>query len=344
MFVAASAFDDTKNVTAVATFECPEKDAVSPCKCFTWQSDENENDTEVEIACRTRDLDEHVLSDLFVKLNQYSDKTNYIKAYESLRLENTGIKRVSKNIFGDVSFKQLDFFNNLDLVEFELEQAFNNSRETLHTLCIQGSDLTNSSNIFSELAKFEKLETVILSNTMLLGLPDRMFEGSNMTDLTYLDLSSNNISSVGRRVFAQLPEIHRLNLDNNQLTYIYNDTFDFDHEESKLLLIFLRFNQLNSSSFEPGLFQKVEKTVFLYLNHNNLTHLPEEVFRPVLEIKGDLFIAMWNNPYECDCRSKWLLNNVEYYKKRVHGIKCGDKRDIWEYTFEELHCELTKEI
>ena len=73
--------------------------------------------------------------------------------------------------------------------------------------------------------------------------------------------------------------------------------------------------------------------------------MDETVFSPVLEIKNDLFLALWNNPFECDCRSKWLLNNVDYYKKRLHGLRCQDKRDIWDYQFEELgNCTETYSI
>ena len=47
-----------------------------------------------------------------------------------------------------------------------------------------------------------------------------------------------------------LPELHRLNLDNNQISYLTNETFAFKREESKLLLIFLRYNNLTATSFE----------------------------------------------------------------------------------------------
>ncbi|KAI1291969.1 Oplophorus-luciferin 2-monooxygenase non-catalytic subunit [Halotydeus destructor] len=317
-------------------FDCPAKEVVDPCKCLTWEPSSNGTDTEVEIVCRDNRSNETSLSELFRVINDHTFQTEGTHHFESLRLENTAISAIRGEIFGAISFRNVDLFNNLDLSSFDLN-SFNQSLTSLESLCIQGSPLVdNDHKLFSALSGFVNLETLILSNNQLEGLPEGLFNQVVLTNLSYVDLSGNNITELGRKSFAKLPELSRLNLDNNQITKLTNETFSFDQEESAMALIFLRYNNLTADSFEKGMFLDVEKTVFVYMNHNQITHVDEAIFRPIVEAKNDLFFALWNNPFECDCRSKWLLELPDYFKKRFHGIKCQDKREIWDYSWKSL--------
>lgn len=333
-----------QNVTIKAenrhSFECPSEEVYSPCKCFTWESSPPErNDTEVEISCRTLKTDEFTLKSLFSRISDHILFTNGITRFESLRLEHTAIGEITDSeMFGNISFKSLDLFHNLDLNYIDLS-VFNASVDTLETFCVQGSPITDEDGKFmSSITKFSKLETLILSNNELLGLNDETFGQNIQPNLSYVDLSGNNITKLGKRSFFKLPELHRLNLDYNQIDYISNETFTFEMEESKLLLLFLRHNNLTGESFEPNAFTSLEKTVFLYLNNNQIKYLDERIFKPMLDVKSDLFIALWSNPFQCDCRAKWLLDDTSYYKKRVHGIRCPDKRELWDLDEDELKC------
>lgn len=317
-------------------FQCPPAEFVTPCKCFTWDPVAGIPDTEIEISCRTTLLNETSLKDLFVRLAGHINKTGAIDRFEALRLENTGVQEITGDVFGDISFKSLDLFGNAELKNFDLN-SFNKSTSSLGTICIQGSPLEDKEGkLFKDLSNFDNLETLILSNDQLEGLPEYTFGQKELLNLSYVDFSGNRISNIGRKAFYKLPELHRLNLDNNLIEFVSNETFSFEREESKLMLLFLRFNNLTADSFEEGIFRDMNKTVFVYFNNNKISYLKESIFRPLFEAKSDIFLALWSNPFECDCRSKWLLDDVEYYKKRIHGIRCDDKREIWDYTVAEL--------
>lgn len=332
------------NLSSAGQFKCPSSDIVAPCKCFTWDekvstsTDETTDrplDTEVEISCRTLETTESTIELLFDKLNVYAQEQGFIKSFTSLRLENTAIRNLTNlALFGNITFINVDIFFNNELRDIDLS-ILSKSNATLETLLIQGSPLNSS--IFGDVNQFSLLTTVILANNHLPDLPDRAFGLAPQSDLSYLDLTYNNITKLTNRTFYQLSSLQRISLDHNSIGLIESEAFDFvNANESQLLLIFLRHNNLTSESFSPESFLSTERTIFLYLNNNKITHLPESVFKPILSQKNDLFVALWSNPFECDCRSKWLLNDVAYYKKRLHGIRCRDKRELWDLNLTEL--------
>ena len=296
-------------------------------------------ETEVEISCRTSATDELSLQALFSRLDEYIRTEDALRRFTSLRLENTNIGIMDGNDwFHGISFRSLDFFQNIDLDTFDL-RSFSQSHDTLESLLLSGSPFKGGVEFFRELSRFKKLETLILSHNQIEGLPEGVFgQSSSLPQLSYLDLQGNRIKHLGRNAFHGLPSIQRITLDNNFITNITNETFLFNEEKSKLLLIFLRNNNLTAESFEPFSFTNTEKTIFLYLNGNQISHLREDIFKPMLDLKNDLFIALWSNPFSCDCRSKWLMQEKSYYKKRLHGIKCLDKKEIWDLEEEELRC------
>lgn len=337
----------TVNLCIAGIFKCPPSDTIHPCKCFTWDekvatsvlSDEtnesNLTNTEVEISCRTVETTDETLAHLFNQLNQYIVTNEYINTFTSLRLENTGIRNLlNHSFFGEISFVNIDLFFNQQLQSIDLS-IFGKSNETLETLLIQGSPMNVT--IFSEINQYPHLTTVILANNHLSDLPVDAFARIPQTELSYLDLTYNNLTRLTNQTFYQLTSLQRISLDHNAITTIDSQAFDFvNANESQLLLIFLRHNNLTSDSFVADSFVSTERTIFLYLNNNRITHLPEPVFKPILAQKNDLFVALWSNPFECDCRSKWLLSDISYYKKRLHGIRCRDKRELWDLTVADL--------
>lgn len=332
-------------LTSAVTFKCPSNDVVAPCKCFTWDekvssatsddATEAPLDTEVEISCRTLETTEKTLERLFERLNSYAEENSFTRSFTSLRLENTAVRNLTKlDIFGNITFINVDIFFNNDLRDIDLS-ILSKSNGTLETLLIQGSPLNAST--MDDVTRFPLLTTVILANNHLPDLPERAFGKTAQSELSYLDLTYNNLTRLANKTFFQLSSLQRVSLDHNSISAIETEAFDFvNANESQLLLIFLRHNNLTSDSFSPDSFISTERTIFLYLNNNKITHLPESVFRPILNQKNDLFVALWSNPFECDCRSKWLLSDVAYYKKRLHGIRCRDKREIWDLELAEL--------
>jgi len=211
----------------------------------------------------------------------------------------------------------------------------------LKTFLLQGSPFNGTNDFFGELSSFKNLETLILSNNKLIGLPDQAFGKTELSNLSYVDLSGNRITTIGQKTFFKLPKLQRITLDHNLIKNVTNETFTFEKEDSKLLLIFLRHNNLTEDSIEKGSFSNMNQTVFLYLNNNQITYLKEDVFKPMLDEKNDLFIALWSNPFVCDCRSLWMIQDKIYLRKRLHGLKCSNmnnKKEVWDLEPEELKC------
>jgi Leucine-rich repeat (LRR) protein len=300
----------------------------------------NQRETEVEISCRTLETDEDSLRNLFERLHQHIYENGYLKRFTSLRIENSALANIDgSDLFSGVSFQSLDLFQNIDLDVVSLK-SFEASKKTLKTLLLQGSPFKGSLEFFEELSEFKRLETLILSNNHITGLPAEVFGKHELPNLSYVDLGGNRITTIGPKTFYKLPKLQRITLDNNFITNVTNETFILEREDSKLLLIFLRNNNLTEDSFEAGSFANMNQTVFLYLNNNQMTFLREDVFKPIFEEKNDLFIALWSNPFVCDCRSLWLLDDKVYLRKRLHGLKCTNfnKREVWDIEPQELKC------
>ncbi|OCT91681.1 nyctalopin [Xenopus laevis] len=133
----------------------------------------------------------------------------------------------------------------------------------------------------------QKLEYLYLNDNLLNELPEKSFKG--LKCLKMLNLGGNFIRNVSSAWFQDLVELEVLYLDRNRISYI-----------------------------EEGAFENLTSLVTLHLNSNNLTTLPFEVFRPVYFL-GRLFL--FRNPWECDCRIKWLQDWMDNYKL-VRDVPC----------------------
>ncbi|XP_078377181.1 uncharacterized protein LOC144660438 [Oculina patagonica] len=102
-----------------------------------------------------------------------------------------------------------------------------------------------------------------------------------MTDLNYLDLSSNNITFLPERVFDQLTNLQYLLLQNNKITSISNKTFA---KTTNLLLLFLSANKLDRLprrsfiNINPQVLKRVYKPHILMFSDNPIKVIEPEVF------------------------------------------------------------------
>lgn len=88
-------------------------------------------------------------------------------------------------------------------------------------------------------------------------------------DVTILDLSGNNISSINSDAFFQFPELVKLDLSNNRITRIYNGTFE---KNSQLITLDLSNNEI--TTVEMKALTDLPFLQKLKLNENSLTSLP----------------------------------------------------------------------
>lgn len=96
---------------------------------------------------------------------------------------------------------------------------------------------------------------------------------SNLPNLKYLDLDSQNITTINNNTFAGLPNLTSLGLGNNKITAIPANTFS---NLPKLEALNLEFNRI--SSLNAGSFSGLSKLERLSLVANQLTTLPSNGF------------------------------------------------------------------
>ncbi|RWS24481.1 oplophorus-luciferin 2-monooxygenase non-catalytic subunit-like protein [Leptotrombidium deliense] len=199
---------------------------------------------------------------------------------------------------------------------------------------VQRTHLNNSNTVLKAVNRLTNLETLILTDNEITKISNNSFNGKQRK-LQTIELRNNNINDLDNFAFNDLPNVSSIDLDFNNISTIKNDTFVFRRKVNYILNIRLQNNNLNAKSFEVNSFANISPIVFLYLANNQIQYFDENVFKPIFEMKKDLVITAWNNPFRCDCKMKWLLENP-FYLERITGIVCADRRSLWTYTVDQL--------
>nr|ABY79215.1 toll-like receptor 9 [Acanthopagrus berda] len=151
----------------------------------------------------------------------------------------------------------------------------------------------------------------------------------NLTSLTYLDISTNELNSISPEVLCSLPRnietliisnnelnyfpwqnisalknLSRLDLSQNRLTYLPPEVTEFGESVSLLDL------SHNHFSFIPQkFFNKAGSLQYLYLSHNQIKELNQQ-FLPAPFKKGSALqkLTLHANPFKCDCVTSWFAD------------------------------------
>ncbi|RMG33526.1 MAG: leucine-rich repeat domain-containing protein [Methanobacteriota archaeon] len=119
--------------------------------------------------------------------------------------------------------------------------------QLLEELGVNSDD--KSKIISSPLTKFEndRLIWLDLGCINITRLPEGIFDG--FSDLVYLGLYGNKISSIPERYFSCLKNLEYLDLGENNLTELPNELFDSDNSLRYLWIYSNRFENLSASMF-----------------------------------------------------------------------------------------------
>ncbi|XP_070504913.1 chaoptin-like [Chironomus tepperi] len=115
-------------------------------------------------------------------------------------------------------------------------------------------------------------------NRLTIINPD-WFEGTIGRNLMYFMISSNNISTLHSNSFPNLPKIFEISLSSNPLTDIASDAF-----AGLSALEILELENCGIRTLDPQWFSDLSSLVAVFLNENQLTELPENVFGNVRQI------------------------------------------------------------
>ncbi|XP_037875617.1 protein slit isoform X1 [Bombyx mori] len=120
---------------------------------------------------------------------------------------------------------------------------------------------------------------------------------------TELYLESNELTSIPPDQIRHLTQLTRLDLSNNKISVLGNNTFE---GLTKLSTLIVSYNRLRC--VQRDALKGLSQLRVLSLHGNNISLLADGVFRDLESISH---VALGSNPLYCDCHSRWLSEWVQ---------------------------------
>ncbi len=304
-------------ISIVNCAKCPPKQIVFPCDCG--------NDV---IYCGLKST--RYLKHIFKGMSKYLREDN--KSFLILDIKNISIVELEDNIFSGLQFKRI-FLRDLQDLKRISTHAFNGTQEYLEELSIEGESKLDTDSNFGELLSaintLKSLEALYLDSYQLKRFPSYALKNSKISDidLNFNRLRIGSLKFIDNFAFYHQNDLVDLDLTNQQLDYIPKNAFTFEKQSKEKLSIFLDHNNLNSSSFELGLFNNTNRILNLYLRNNNITFIDEKIFAPFFDKTEENKIDLSENPILLDCRTRWMVNyGSSLYHRILGGVSTSLKK------------------
>ncbi|CAG0919851.1 unnamed protein product [Notodromas monacha] len=223
---------------------------------------------------------------------------------ERIDIYECGLEKISEAALRSTSqyLRDIRFMsNNLVSFPFELEMP------NLDTLILYD----NKFDRFPRL-QYPNLRLLFLGGNLFEELPEDAFR--SVPQLQDLYLGGNVLRTMPASALATLKHLRILACESGYMRNLVAGSLEFA-EEAQVDYLILHYNEITEidvNALTPGRFPK-EK--FL-LNNNNLTVLPQNLFKPMLQSfitagKGSLSVA--ENPLHC-CAHLWLFRDRRYFR------------------------------
>ncbi len=246
------------------------------------------------------------------------------KHFKQLYLTNTAIKEIPEKAFEEITFDEIWFYNmtNLSLIH---TNAFKGIDSELIEFSVFNTSLKNSPpnhDIFAAISSMGNIKMLQIFHCLIEEIPENAFNGTQ-NNLTAINLYDNKITKIGNNAFKELNSLSYLDLKENKLDHISENAFSFSKSNDELFRLFLYKNSLNSSSFEKGSFNNLNRPTILILSDweklNNITYLDQQIFEEFLNKNKQNRID--STSIDCnDCRSFWLKK----YDKQISDLHCSN--------------------
>lgn len=300
---------------------CPVANDIYPCVCTATP-----DGFSLDMDCSDV-IDEAQLEEVF-KANFPTSSFRRLTIYQ-----NKNLRVLRDGAFGNTSFEEIWITDGV-LTEVQ-EAALSGSALRALTLVFNMNNL--SIFPFTTLISFSRLLSLDLRSNNLQVFP-RIISGS----LQVLYLSLNPLGDLPVDAFEGTPSLIDLHLSSTELTEILPGTLDgltnlriVDLGSNRLQelatnsvqcnsntgLVDLGYNQIRS--VQPNAFPGLVGG-WLYIHHNLLTTLEEEVWRPLVENDG--YIDPYGNPLLCGCDIAWLVRNGTLLEAVDVYTTCADGR------------------
>ncbi len=299
--------------------ECPKPELLKPCVC----------DKDI-ISCGGSES--ITLKTIFHELSPKLEKGK--KHFQEFHLTNKAIEELPENTFEDITFDKIEIRDALNLSLIHTN-AFTATEKNLKELLISNTSLKNFPpihDIFRAISSMVNIERFYIFNSLIEEIPDNAFRPVNgsQNNLKDIGLYQNKITKIGNNAFKHLNYLLSLGLEQNKLDHISENAFSFEKFNDNLFGLFLYNNSLNSSSFESGAFDNLNRPTAIHFNFddksNGIKYLDERIFQPFINNnnKNQIFL----NTIDCnDCRSFWLIKNQKY-SSQITDLKCSNSKLI----------------
>jgi Leucine-rich repeat (LRR) protein len=235
-------------------------------------------------------LDGHLPSSTFQLLRNTSIKYLSMKNNKMGNIPQRGFADLKQLLYLDLSasgiftisetaFEGLDALNTLFLNDNQLSSVPRGLPPSLQKLYLNGNQITAlRKNIFSNLSK---LQLLYLGNNKISKLENDAFFG--LTSLTKIHLVKNLINNLPGNIFTSFIVLESLELNKNNIQRIPNDPSLFSQMSS---LLYLNLADNNFFTFPSGLFSVLPSLLFLHLENNRLGDLIAD------DVNGQLFAGL----------------------------------------------------
>ncbi|XP_062539371.1 protein toll-like [Armigeres subalbatus] len=269
-----------------------------------------------------------------------------IPSLKKLYLDHNNISIITSALFS--------MLQNLTLLDLEqnpigtiAEDAFRSNRE-LAWLRLRFVRTQLPDNIFEPLTKLTELRIV---DGLLQHIQERMFW--SQTQLIILDLSGNQLTVLGNRVFLHLTSLKSLKIDRNNLSVISCESFP--SKAHNLSIISLNWNKFTNIPFEGHNNSCTPELSVARLSNNAIKSLSINAIPPSLryfdlsynqiksiEIDKDtldgrlkLELSVIGNPLEFNCK---MINFVQMVQK--DKLKLNHSERFNDLVIDQLYCDL----
>lgn len=326
--------------TAVDLPLCPAASAIYPCSCY------------YDVDLGEPDLYCNGITSLEQLMEIFTTATFPTKRFWRIRLSGASLGALPADVFADVQFDEVRL-NSCNITGVHPD-AFRASMPNMDTLELYSNLLTDDSFPWEILGNYTRLWRVHLHHNLFTRFPDLQSEAledinlwqnvitridrSNLVgapNLRIIDVSPF-IEDVAQDAFLDLTNLEELHLSNNLLGDLTEGSITLNSEAFKYL--YLSNNSISTIELNAITGQMSDR-LKVFLEENQLTTLPEEVFAPLLDHMvdgwGELDVA--GNPLVCDCGLYWLLSNSSRLPN-VRTGECDDGTPLQEVNATDWNC------
>ena len=316
--------------------KCPQQEVITPCKC------NHDSKSGVTIICGG--TEEIKLKTVFKRISETISERNF----DTLIINNTKIKEIEADVFGDTSFKNVFIREAKSLGKINSDAFIKTSHFVKQLVLDSSLSLLNSHphpyDLFDLVNSLENLQILRMLYPSLNTITSQAFKLKKLTNLEFGEGNDGKnkfgIGSIEDEAFSSLDSLKFLNLRFNKLSQINDKTFSFNAKSTQRLDVDLTGNLLTHESFSEESLLNFNRPVDLTLSNNEIKEFDPLTFKKFLD---DPFFAnkLWLKDVQIncnDCRNHWLYMNKDKYQNSVYEAYCYNNKNDSIFTHKWDNC------